>query len=258
MSSVLHPSVRERHEPQMSATALAEYLILRADKQEGILHDSRFSRPPIVTANQEAMRALRAYHWDPKRPHDILDRVKAALLTKAASDIGTPKSRDEASRCAEIIELFEKRENSLGLRRMPLSEPPHRFEQLVVEGVSLSIQPDFLVNGPADHVGAGILRVAKAPDLSDCKKETSDRRGEYRREMARYLVAMLQMLLEGQDGAHGTPDRDLCFVADLRLGETIGAAPDHTARLRTIRAACSQIAKLWPTVTPRVSVLRKP
>lgn len=257
MSPVLHPSVRERHEPRMSATALAEYLILRADKQESILHDSRFSRPPIVTANQEAMRALRAYHWDPKRSHDMLDRVKAALLTKGASSIGTPKSRDEASRCAEIIELFEKRENLLGLRRMSLSEPPHRFEQLIVEGVLLSIQPDFLINGPGGRVGAGILRVAKSPDLNDCKKETSDRRGEYRREMARYLVAMLQMLLEVQDGEHGTPDRELCFVADLRLGETIGPAPDHTARLRTIRAACGQIVKLWSTIKPRSSVLRK-
>jgi hypothetical protein len=25
----------------------------------------------------------------------------------------------------------------------------------------------------------------------------------------------------------GVPDRDLCFVADIRLGERIGAAPDH-------------------------------
>jgi hypothetical protein len=60
-SPLLHPSVRERHHPRMSATALAEYLILQPDKQEEILHDSRFSRPPMVTANMDALRAIRAY-----------------------------------------------------------------------------------------------------------------------------------------------------------------------------------------------------
>jgi hypothetical protein len=240
----------------MSAVALAKYLIQLADKQESILHDSRFTRTSIVTANQDAIRPIRAYLWDPRRPQEMLERVKATLQAKADSDIGTPKSRDEARRCSEIITLFQNQENALGLRGLSLSEPPNRFAPLVVAGVSLSIQPDFLVNGPG-RIGAGMVHVAKSPDLSDCRSETRERRGEHRREIARYLVAMLQMLLDAQDGAYGTPDRDLCFVADLRLGETIRAAPDHTARLRTIRAACATIARLWPTIEPRPSVLRR-
>src|SRR5208282_2765543 len=58
---------------------------------------------------------------------------------------------------------------------------------------------------------------------------------------------------------HGTPDRDLCFVADLRLGETVRAGGDHAARLRTIQAACGQIANLWPTIRePDISVRGSP
>jgi hypothetical protein len=257
-SPILHPAVRERPEPRMSAIALAKYLIQLADKQESILHDSRFTRTSIVTANQDAVRPIRAYLCDPKRPQEMLDRVKAVLQSKADTGPGTPKSRDEARRCAEIITLFQNQENALGLRGLALSEPPNRFDALMVAGVSLSIQPDFMVGGPKGRVGAGMLHVAKTPDLSDCRPETRERRGEHRREVARYLVAMLQMLLDEQNGAYGTPERDLCFVADLRLGETIRAGGDHAARLRTIRAACSQIAKLWPTIQPRPSVLRKP
>lgn len=222
------------------------------------MHDSRFTRTSIVTANQDAIRPIRAYLWDPKRPQEMLERVKATLQAKADSGIGTPKSRDEARRCAEIITLFQNQENALGLRGLSLSEPPNRFAPLVVVGVSLSIQPDFLVSAPRGRLGAGMVHVAKSPDLSDCRPETRERRGEHRREIARYLVAMLQMLLDAQDGAYGTPDRDLCFVADVRLGETIRAAPDHAARLRTIRSACATIARLWPTIEPRPSVLRKP
>src|SRR6266851_4000852 len=118
----LHPSVRERREPRMSATALAEYLILQADGQERILHDSRFSRPPIVTANGDAMRALRAYNCDPRRDTSALDRVKAALMAKSKLTDIKPKTRDEALRCIEAINLFERHENALGMRPMALRE----------------------------------------------------------------------------------------------------------------------------------------
>jgi len=241
----------------MSATALAEYLILQPDGQETILHDSRFSRPPIVTANGDAMRALRAYNCDPRRDTIALDRVKEALTQKAAGWDVKPKTRDEALRCIESIDLFLRHENAFGMRAMALSQPP-QFDAIDIEGVLVSIRPDFLVTGGRDRIGAGLLRVAKAPDPDGCKlDETRRKRGEHRREMARYMVALLQMLLEAQDGKMGVPDRDLCFVADVRLGERIGPATDHAIRLRSIRGACRQIAKLWPTITPRPGVLRK-
>lgn len=254
---MLHEKVRERREPRVSATALAEYLILTADKQDKVLHDCRYTQTSIVAANADAMRALHAYHWDPRRPQDALDRVKAGLMVKAQDMALKPKSRDEAKRCIEVLDLFELRENALGMRRMALSKPP-RFEAIDVEGVALSIQPDFMVSGGGQRIGAGILRVAKGPDPEAAKRTaTKEGRGEYRREMARYMVAMLQMLLEAQDEVPGIPDRDLCFVADLRIGERIGPAPDHTSRLNAIRGACRQIVKLWPTIEPRPYILKK-
>jgi hypothetical protein len=241
----------------MSATALAEYLILQPDRQESLLHDSRFSRPPIVTANGDAMRALRAYNCDPRRSQDILDRVKDALTAKAGLVDTKPKTRDEALRCKEAIELFGRHENALGMRPMALRGAP-RFAEIAIEGVAVSIQPDCLVDGPNGRIGAGIIRVAKAPDPNGCKlDETRRRRGDHRREMGRYMVALLQMLLEAQCGSNGVPDRELCFIADIRLAERIGPAPDHTARLRAIRAARNQIARLWPSIQPRPPILKK-
>jgi hypothetical protein len=232
-------------------------MILRPGGQQNILHDSKYSRPPIVTANGEAMRALRAYNWDPKRPQETLLRVKSALTDKAAGLGINPKTKDEALRCVEIIKMFERCENALGLRAMALSEPPD-FDSIEVEGVMVSIKPDFLVTGGRGHIGAGILRVAKAPDPDACAKDdTRERRGHHRRELGRYLIALLQLLLEAQKGQLGTFDRDLCFVADVRLGERIGPAPDHAVRLRDLRGACQQIAKLWPMIQPKPSLLKK-
>jgi hypothetical protein len=259
-SPALHPSVRERREPRVSAAALAEYLILRPDGQQNILHDSKYSRPPIISANGEAMRALRAYNQDPRRSQDTLLRVKGALTIKSEAMDIRPKAKDEALRCLEIIDMFERNENALGLRSMALSEPPN-FDAIEIEGVMVSTRPDFLVGGGGgqNRVGAGIMRVAKAPDPADGKRpETRLKRGEIRREMARYMVAMQQLLLEAQKGALGIPDRDLCFVADVRLGERIGPAPDHAVRLRDIRGACQQISKLWASIAPKPALFKKP
>lgn len=256
-SPALHPSVREHHTPRMSATALAEYLILRPSRQQNILHDSKFSRPPIVTANAEALRALRAYNQDPRRPKDKLLQVKAILTARAADIAIRPKTRDEALRCIEIIDLFERAENALGMRSMALSEPPE-FDAVDIAGVMVSIRPDFLVTGGRNRVGAAMLRVAKAPDPGDCKTDgTRDRRGNQRRDLGHYLVALMQLLLEGQGGKYGIPERDICFVADVRLGEVIGPAADHVIRVRDIRGACEQIRQLWPSIKPKASILRK-
>lgn len=260
-SPALHPSVRERPTPRLSATALAEYLILRPDEQDQVLHDSKFSRPPIVAAYADAYEPLITYNQDIRRPASLLEAAKLALSAKSLDPALRPKARDEARRCLEVIELFELNENSLGLGKLPLSKPP-KFNEMNIEGVSVSIRPHFLVDATGtkgrQRIGAGLLRLAKAPDPAACKlEETRRARGDHRREMARYLVAMLQMLLEQQWPEPQKVDRDLCFVADLRLGERIGPASDQAARLKSIKAACGQIARLWSTVTPSASILLK-
>lgn len=241
----------------MSATALAEYLIYQPDKQENVLHNSRFQSTFVVTPNGEALRALRSYNCDPRRDHSALSRVKDVLTAKSEDLALRPKGRDEARRCLEAIILFERNENKFGMRSMSLRESP-RFEPIVIEGVALSIRPDFIVDGARGRVGAGIIRVAKAPDPADCKMdETRQKRNDHRREMAHYLVAMIQLLLEAQGDDLGDVSRELCFVADVRLGENIGPALDHTVRLNAIRGACRQIAALWPSIRPRPSILKK-
>lgn len=245
----------------MSATALAKYLVLPSDKQDEVLHDSRYAAQPITGKYTEAFAALRTYNCDPRRSSSVLDEVKEALRRKELDRDLRPMARDEAARCREAIELFEMRENVLGLRSLSLSAAP-RFTVLDIEGVNVSIQPTFMrqgvIAGVGQRIGAGILRLAKVPDPDDCKlAKTRTGRLDIRREMARYMVAMLQLLLDDQAGELGTPHRDLCFVADLRLGETVGPAPDHTARVRTIRSACGHIATLWGGVRPLPRVLRR-
>lgn len=254
----LHKAVKERQAPQLSAVALAEYLIGLPDAQESVLQNSRWVHPSVVVPYSGATRALREYNTDPHRNRETLRRVKDTLTIQSFESEGK-WAKAEALRCREAIELFELAENSLGMRGMPLKEAP-RFEKLMINGVALSIQPEYLVKpeGPrAARIGAGILRLSKSPDPADCKLDaTKLDREEHRRELGRYIVAMMQMLLEGRPDL-GVVDRDLLFVADLRLKERIGPASDHAARLKSIRAGCDQIRRLWGTLEPKASIRKK-
>ncbi|MGQ3016331.1 hypothetical protein [Phenylobacterium sp.] len=253
----LHPSIRENPEPRMSAVSLAEFLILKADPQADVLHNSRYSQTNIRAAYASARHGLRLYNLDPRRPIGPLNKVKDTLLRKAENPDLKKRARTSYLRSAELIDLFLLRENALGLRALPLAKAP-RFEPLDVAGLELSIQPDFMVEPPNGRIGAAILRVTKAPDPDDCRRQsTKDERGEHRREMARYLVAMLEMLLNSQPAFRGRVDRSLIFVSDVRLGEKIGAGPGHDGLLRDIEAGCRQVVSLWSDVKPRPSILKK-
>lgn len=237
--------------------ALAEYLILKSDPQATVLHNSRYSQTNIRAAYSTARHGLRAYNVDPLRPIGTLNKVKEALHRKASDPSLKPSAQAKHLRSIELIDLFLTRENAIGLRGLPLAKA-RKFVPLQINGMTLSIQPDFMVEPPDGRIGAAILRVTKAPDPDACRLESTKReRGDHRREMGRYMVAMLELLLRSQPEYEGRVDRNLIFVSDVRLGERIGAGSDHGARLRDISAACEQVAGLWSTVKPRPSIYKK-
>lgn len=242
----------------MTAVALAEYLVLKAEGQGEVLHNSRFSQTNIRAAYAAARHAFRAYNSDPLRPISTLNKVKDALGRKAVDPDLTPRQQAVHSREIELIDLFILREQAIGLRGLPLSRMK-KLPPLTLEGVTVSIQPDFLIDPPSGKIGSLILRVTKAPDPDACKRDaTRAERGEHRREIGRYLIALQEVLLNAQDEWRGRVDRDLIFVSDVRLGERIGAGADHTARMREVEAACRQIRTLWGDVKPKASIFEKP
>lgn len=243
----------------MSAAALAEYLIMKPDQQETVLHNSRFASPPAILPHAEALFPIRAYCADPARPMPILTQAKASLTAKAGDPSIRPKAKEESLRCIETIDLFIRSENAFGIRGLRL-ETTDRFPSLSVNGVSVSVQPDLLIR-PAGNRTVGVLmfRPQKAPDPEACRlEETRRQRGEHRREMGRYMLAIAHMMIDELGTDLGTFDRELSFVADIRMQERIGfSTSDHAARVRAVKAACKQICSLWDDIEPRKSVMAK-
>ena len=239
----------------MSAAALAEYLILKPDQQESILHDSRFATPMITTPYRAALEPIRAFCSDVHRDKTTLEKAKSFLNVRSADQSIRPKQREEALRCIETIDLFDRATNAFGLNALNASLAP-RFNLMQIAGVALSVQPDLLINQQG-KVGIVLFRAQKAPDPQACRlEETKRQRGDHRREMARYMLAMAQMLFEDQGATLGQFSRDHTFVADIRMGERIPfSTSDHAARVRAIKAACKQVSSLWSDIEPRKSFI---
>ncbi len=137
---------------------------------------------------------------------------------------------------------------------------PPGFQKWLLPELRFRSDPDLLIRSAgADgkpRIGAAIFRLARAPGPIGCRlEETRKSRGDHRREMARYMVAMLEMLLDAHADEFGEADRALCFVADIDSESGSEPRPTMSARLRAIRSACDQIARLWSTVRPRSSIL---
>jgi hypothetical protein len=258
MSKVsLHPSVRARTEPRLSANQLAEYLVFQIQRAENILHDAKFLQPYIPTWYEDSTEALVNYLADPLRPksklYDEIDR-----LTELAKTTESEAVRDRAIADAKIIENFLVSENSLGLNKLPFIAPPPT-SPLKIEGVFVSVRPHLLIHpleiAKRKRVGGVIFRLSKGIDHeSPKKKETIEKRKDQRREMGCYVAVLLAMTFEKHFEHLGEVSGDHCMAIDVPLGETISVPSNRPTRVSLIKKACRQIAQTWPNIEPKASI----
>lgn len=190
----------------------------------------------------------------------MLENGRLSLLNKAQDPAFKPSQQEEALRCAETIELFTKSANIFNSGGFSASIPD-TFTKVSIEGTEVSIQPDLLIGSkfpPDSDKKAGLVffRPQKRPDPSTAKQdETRLARENYRRETAKYILALGYILFENQGLTPSQIDKKKMRVWDFRLGEAIDFPSDFLTRRKRIISACRQIANLWGSIPPRPSDL---
>lgn len=260
----LHPGIRERKRARVTASALADYILSAPDQQDVVLHDERYSSAYATPKYSDARRLICAFSSGLRRDWSALEDGRAALVEKSNSTMFTPAQREEAARCAEVIELFTGASNAFGVKGLPLILPAKPFDALNISGTTVSIQPDLLVGltfppETGKRMGLIFLRMQKRPDPEACKKDdTKAKRQDYRREMAKYMLVMGELLLRDLGLSTSQIDRERMAVWDMRLGEAIGFPSDRLSREKRIKAACGHIARLWASIQPKPNDFKKP
>lgn len=249
----LHPKIRERKQPRISASSLAEFIIATPDRQDSLLHDQRYSSAYVAPKHQQALTLIRTFCTDQARDWGKFEQGRQALVDKSNGATFSPSQRDEAARCVETLDLFrEHASNTFGALGQTLSEAP-KFAPLVLNNLPISVSPD-LVHGriPVEtgrQIGLVFVRAQKRPNPDDCKTESKRmERSEYRREVLAYMLVIGDMMLRANGVADSQIDRKRFAGWDLRLGESVSFPSDRVSRERRVEAAAGQIARLWGTI----------
>jgi hypothetical protein len=247
-----------RKEPRISVAPLAHYCstpdpLVRAS----ILQAAKFQKVAGIVQTTEGRRGIRAHLADIKRSKRALDGVKAALTTKSQSTFVTDFIRETAERNLELLAVFERAEQQLGLGRYGFESAPSSQPSLKMSGVAVSVQLDLFV--PAgideegnDRIGGALLHLSKSVPIPGKfkKEETQLKKHEARLTVDRFMAALIHEHLRFNFPDRGSPSREHCLVIDPYLNEVATVFGQLEPQLKRLRIACSEIARSWEDITP--------
>jgi hypothetical protein len=138
--------------------------------------------------------------------------------------------------CREVIEIFGA--TTWHRRGLSFARPSTSQERVEIQGVEVSVKPSLLVQRDNGEVGACKLFFRKPP--SEDKPQLDD-------SVAKRMASLLYYY--GAEFVKNENYRpDLCSVWCVRDGEIIRSTGRLSKLIADVRAACGEIAALWPTV----------
>lgn len=233
-------------QPRLSASQLADYLVAPTPVgQMGILRQAKNPGPnrPLIIQYHHARRTI----GECLRDRDGLNRISARSiidLEDRRDNAGNgPLVRDDAQRCIDVIEAFQRATNELDLWNAEYTEPHLPSPTLNINGVEISVAPDVVaLTRRRDDVRVGQVFIR-------CTIGTAGDAAENRRGEANGHLATIAHLHTRQYLAHlGAPHAPTSMVIDVPRRNVVRGPVNSARRVANIEAACAMIAAVWPVV----------
>lgn len=163
------------------------------------------------------------------------------LEQRRDSGANGPLVRDDAQRCIDVIETFQRASNALDLWATEYREPRQPSQPLNIAGVEVSVAPELIaIDGRRGRVGQAFIRctIGQGGDAAE------GRRAEANVNLATIAHIHAQQYLGDLGQAH--PQTSL--VVDVSRENVYRAPANSARRIANIEAACAMIAAIWPTV----------
>ncbi|HYE01175.1 MAG TPA: hypothetical protein VEH84_17455 [Alphaproteobacteria bacterium] len=226
-----------RDAPQLTANALAEYLVATPVRRNAIVRASKFPPVAAIGAYSGARAFLKRLLGG--RGLDLAAvREQAEAYRLRAEAEGGAFARIQANLNADYLDRVVALSNGLALPGDFYSPGPARAPKLQVGGVAVSVAPDLLVYARAGEgsyrVGAAKIRFAKGREVGA--------------EEGRTLAALLHEYARLNLAGLGEADPGLSFVLDLATGALHHPPRAPKAVLRDVAAVCEAIGQQWPAV----------
>ncbi|WP_172267234.1 hypothetical protein [Caulobacter sp. RHG1] len=236
------PPVREL--PRLSASQLADYLAATSPiAQMAILRQAKNpgEARPLIIQYQLARQCISACLIEPETMNRTIAQAITSLEQRRDDAANRPLVRDDARRCIEVINTFQRSVNALGLwGGLRYEAAPQRPASMMVSGVEISVYPDAIAHRGGDRVGQAFIR---------CTIGGSNDSAENRRQEANsHLAVISHMHAVAHLGHRGTPHAPTSMTIDVPRQRVVYGPSSTTMRVRQVETACAMIAAIWPTI----------
>jgi hypothetical protein len=166
---------------------------------------------------------------------ELKAEIEDYRLTKTKDDFEARMKKSNL----EAMELFTETAPALDFGEAKLTIGPHTGNRRQIAGVGVSVLPDlYLTTGGGNEplrVGAIKLNIAKG--------------AVHGKDAADFVGALLRTHVE--DGCDpGECDHQICFAMDIFGAKLVASPKAIVNRMKDIEAACGEIARQWPSITP--------
>lgn len=214
--------------------------------QIGILRQAKFPGPskPLVIQYQLARRCIAACLQAPQDANRIAAGARVQLEQRRDDTANGPLIRDDAARCLEVIETFQRTVNGLELGGITFLLGLNPSPSLMISGVEVTVWPDAVssvdARGGETRIGEAFIRCT----IGAGGDPAENRRAEANGHLATLAHMHAAQFLAGR----GTPHSPTSMVIDVSRETVVRGPVNTTRRVANIQAACGMIAAFWPTV----------
>lgn len=235
-----------RAQPRLSASQLADYLVSPTPVgQIGILRQAKNPGPnrPMIIQYNHARRAIAECLRDRAGVNRIVARSVQELEERRDNGTNGPLVRDDAQRCIDVIEAFQRSTNELDLWNAEYQAPRLPVQALNIRGVEISVAPDAIaVSHRRNEVRVGQVFIR-------CTIGTPGDAAQGRRSEANGILATIAHLHTLHYLADlGTPHAPTSVVVDVPRSTVVRGPVNSARRIANIEAACGMIAAIWPNI----------
>ena len=187
----------------------------------------------MVIQYQLAKACISACLIEPESINRTVAQAIVSLEQRRDDPANRPLVRDDARRCIEVIQTFQRTVNGLNLwAGVRYEAAPQRPQTLPISGVEISVFPDAISYRGGERVGEVFVRCTIGG--------TNDSAENRRQEANSHLAVIAHMHAVAHMGHRGTPHSPTSMTIDV--------PPSTTMRVRQLETACAMIAAIWPTV----------
>lgn len=215
--------------PKISVNKLGEYIKSSPHRRKTIVRDQKYPKGYIVTRYGSARSAIVDFFVRGRGDKKVIERTIKSLIHKSY-DSTFKKQDNELS--IKALEIFSKTSLSIDLTKHSISKFDSNLNNLLIEGVEVTVQPDIIISGSINgnpFVGAIKIHISKTNNLDP--------------ESGKYVAALLHKFLENSSTTKVRPE--FCISLDIFTGRYFIAPRSFKSLRKDIEAACNEIRLLW-------------